>query len=52
MEVHEVYPYPRVRSTADAIAFYTKAFDAKEQFDSPNPAVALATPKSKSDLIR
>jgi PhnB protein len=31
-DVHEVYPYLRVRSTADAIEFYVRAFGAKELF--------------------
>lgn len=30
MSVHELFPYLRVKGAADAIAFYTKAFDAVE----------------------
>jgi PhnB protein len=37
-EVHEVYPYLRVHSAADAIAFYARAFDAKELFRLTEPS--------------
>jgi PhnB protein len=30
--IHEVYPYLRIRGAAQAIAFYTQAFGAVEQF--------------------
>jgi PhnB protein len=30
IQVHEVYPYLRVRGAADAIDFYKRAFDAQE----------------------
>jgi uncharacterized glyoxalase superfamily protein PhnB len=36
-EVHEVYPYLRVHSAAEAIAFYTKAFGATELFRLTEP---------------
>jgi hypothetical protein len=29
LEIHEVYPYLRVHNSAEAIDFYTRAFDAK-----------------------
>ena len=32
MEIHEVYRYWRVHNAADAIDFYSCAFDALEQF--------------------
>lgn len=37
MEIHEVYPYLRVHSAAEAIQFYSRAFDAKEQFRLTEP---------------
>jgi PhnB protein len=36
--VHEVYPYLRVHSTADAIEFYTRAFGAVELFRLTEPS--------------
>jgi PhnB protein len=36
-EIHEVYPYLRVHSTAEAIAFYERAFGAIEQFRLTEP---------------
>jgi PhnB protein len=36
-EIHEVYPYLRVHSTAEAIDFYARAFDAKELFRLTEP---------------
>src|ERR1700684_1090909 len=36
-EVHEVYPYLRVHSAAEALAFYGRAFDAKELFRLTEP---------------
>jgi len=38
MEIHEVYPYLRVHSAAEAIDFYSRAFDAKEQFRLTDPS--------------
>jgi len=38
VEIHEVYPYLRVHSTAEAIAFYARAFGAKEQFRLTEPS--------------
>jgi uncharacterized glyoxalase superfamily protein PhnB len=37
-DVHEVYPYLRVHNTAEAITFYARAFDAKEQFRLTEPS--------------
>lgn len=37
MEIHEVYPYLRVHSTAEAIDFYARAFGAKELFRLTEP---------------
>ena len=37
-DVHEVYPYLRVHSTADAIEFYTRAFGAQELFRLTAPS--------------
>jgi uncharacterized glyoxalase superfamily protein PhnB len=37
MEIHEVYPYLRVHSAADAIAFYARAFGATEVFRLTEP---------------
>lgn len=37
LEIHEVYPYLRVHSTADAIDFYTRAFGAHELFRLVEP---------------
>jgi len=37
-DVHEVYPYLRVHSAAEAIEFYTRAFDAKEIFRLTEPS--------------
>lgn len=37
-DVHEVYPYLRVHHTAEAITFYARAFDAKEQFRLTEPS--------------
>lgn len=36
-DVHEVYPYLRVHSAAEAIAFYASAFGAVEQFRLTEP---------------
>jgi uncharacterized glyoxalase superfamily protein PhnB len=38
INVHEVYPYLRVHDTAQAIDFYARAFDAKEQFRLTEPS--------------
>jgi uncharacterized glyoxalase superfamily protein PhnB len=35
--VHDVYPYLRVHSTADAIEFYSRAFGAQELFRLTGP---------------
>src|ERR1700694_5959103 len=35
--VHDVFPYLRIRGAADAIAFYTKAFGAKELYRLTEP---------------
>jgi uncharacterized glyoxalase superfamily protein PhnB len=37
MEIHEAYPYLRVHDAAEAIEFYSRAFDAKEQFRLTEP---------------
>jgi PhnB protein len=37
-DIHEVYPYLRVHSTADAIDFYARAFGAKEIFRLTEPS--------------
>ena len=37
IDVQEVYPYLRVHNTSDAIEFYARAFDAKEQFRLTEP---------------
>jgi uncharacterized glyoxalase superfamily protein PhnB len=37
-DVHEVYPYLRVHSTADAIEFYGRAFGAQESFRLTAPS--------------
>jgi uncharacterized glyoxalase superfamily protein PhnB len=37
-DVHEVYPYLRVHSTAEAIKFYAGAFGAKELFRLTEPS--------------
>jgi PhnB protein len=37
IDVHEVYPYLRVHSTAEAIDFYTRAFGAMELFRLTEP---------------
>jgi uncharacterized glyoxalase superfamily protein PhnB len=37
LEINEVYPYLRLHSTAEAIDFYTRAFDAKELFRLTEP---------------
>ena len=36
--IHEVYPYLRVHSTAEAIAFYERAFGATELFRLTEPS--------------
>lgn len=36
-EIHEIYPYLRVHSAADAIDFYARAFGAKEEFRLTEP---------------
>jgi len=38
IEVHELYPYLRVHSAAEAIDFYTRAFDAQELFRLTEPS--------------
>lgn len=38
MEIQEVYPYLRVHSAAEAIDFYARAFDAREQFRLTEPS--------------
>jgi uncharacterized glyoxalase superfamily protein PhnB len=38
MEIHEVYPYLRVHDAAAAIDFYSRAFDAQEQFRLTEPS--------------
>jgi uncharacterized glyoxalase superfamily protein PhnB len=37
IEIHEVYPYLRVHSAAEAIAFYAQAFGATELFRLTEP---------------
>ena len=37
MAVHELFTYLSVRNTNEAIAFYTRAFDAKEKFRLTEP---------------
>ena len=37
-EIHEVYPYLRVHSAAEAIAFYARAFGATEIFRLTEPS--------------
>ncbi len=37
VEIHEVYPYLRVHSAAEAIDFYARAFGAQEQFRLTEP---------------
>jgi len=36
-DVHEIYPYLRVHSAADAIEFYSRAFGAQELFRLTEP---------------
>jgi PhnB protein len=38
MSTHEIFPYLCVRNASEAIAFYTKAFDAKEKFRLVEPS--------------
>ncbi|MBD5654839.1 MAG: VOC family protein [Candidatus Eremiobacteraeota bacterium] len=38
VDVHEIYPYLRVHDTAEAIDFYTRAFDAVELFGLTEPS--------------
>jgi uncharacterized glyoxalase superfamily protein PhnB len=38
MNVHELYPYLCVRNTAEAIAFYSRAFEATELFRLVEPS--------------
>jgi uncharacterized glyoxalase superfamily protein PhnB len=38
IDVHEAYPYLRVHSTAEAIDFYARAFDARELFRLTEPS--------------
>ena len=38
IDVHELYPYLRVHNTAEAIDFYSRAFDAKELFRLTEPS--------------
>ena len=37
-DIHEVYPYLRVHSTAEAIGFYARAFGAQELFRLTEPS--------------
>ncbi|HEX3911867.1 MAG TPA: VOC family protein [Steroidobacteraceae bacterium] len=37
IDIHEVYAYLRVHSTAEAIDFYSRAFDAREIFRLTEP---------------
>ena len=37
-DIHEVYPYLRVHSTAEAIEFYARAFGANELFRLTEPS--------------
>jgi PhnB protein len=37
IDVHKVYPYLRVHDAAEAIKFYSRAFDAKETFRLTEP---------------
>ena len=37
-DIHEVYPYLRVHSAAEAIAFYAQAFGATELFRLTEPS--------------
>ena len=38
VDVHEVYPYLRVRGAAEAIGFYARAFGAEELFRLTEPS--------------
>ena len=38
IKVHEVFPYMRVRGAADAIDFYSRAFNAQELFRLTEPS--------------
>lgn len=38
IDVHEAYPYLRVHGAAEAIDFYARAFDAREQFRLTEPS--------------
>jgi PhnB protein len=38
LEIHEVYPYLRVHSAAEAIEFYSRAFGATEHFRLTEPS--------------
>lgn len=38
MQIHEVYPYLRVRNAAAAIDFYKRAFSARERFRLVEPS--------------
>src|SRR5262245_28447032 len=38
MSVHELFAYLHVKNAAQAIAFYTKAFDAREKFRLTEPS--------------
>jgi uncharacterized glyoxalase superfamily protein PhnB len=38
MTIHELFPYLRVRSAAQAIEFYTRAFGATEKFRLTEPS--------------
>jgi PhnB protein len=38
IDIHEVYAYLRVHSTAEAIDFYSRAFDAREIFRLTEPS--------------
>ena len=53
MEIHEVYPYLRVHNAAEAIDFYSRAFEAKEQFrlTEPNGRIGHAEIKIGSATV-
>jgi PhnB protein len=38
MEIHEMFPYLRVKNAGKAIEFYTRAFGAKEKFRLTEPS--------------
>ncbi len=49
-EIHEVYPYLRVHSAADAIDFYACAFGATEQFRLSEPSGRIGHAEVKIGL--